>query len=65
MITLDVAEYCHWCTDFDPEAHKLHVEGMPLETFVMCKNAKRCNAIAKIIMLKANEKQADADQVQL
>ena len=43
MIKLDVKGYCHNCSDFEPHAERLYIDGITTcHTVVTCKYAERC-----------------------
>ena len=55
MITLDVADYCSACMDFDPDVQKpqkaygLSEEIVITDTVIRCANRNRCKNIAIIL----------------
>ena len=65
MITLDVAEYCSACMDFDPEvqrpqkAYSLGDEIIVSDTIVRCSNRNRCKNIERYLRKKVADDGAE------
>lgn len=61
MIRVVVEDYCHDCLDFTPDVIKperVRTEGGQLvytDTFIQCKNHKRCAAIKRYLEQKVKE----------
>ena len=50
MIKLDVKGYCHNCSDFEPHAERLYIDGIATcHTVVTCEYAERCEHIENYI----------------
>ena len=65
MITLDVAEYCSACMDFDPDvqrprkAYALDREITVTDTVIRCANRNRCKNIERYLRKKVTDDEAD------
>lgn len=61
MITLDVAEYCSACMDFDPDvqrpqkAYGLDEEIVITDTIIRCSNRNRCKNIERYLRKKVTD----------
>ena len=61
MITLDVAEYCSACMDFDPDvqrpqkAYGLDEEIVITDTVIRCANRNRCKNIERYLRKKVTD----------
>lgn len=58
MITLDVAEYCSACMDFDPDVQKaygLSEEIVITDTVIRCANRNRCKNIERYLRKKVTD----------
>lgn len=64
MITLDVNEYCHECSQFIPKAVMLTANGSAIQTCVKCQNEEMCHEIymtaQRNLMRKAVEECQDS-----
>lgn len=49
MITLDVKEYCHDCSEFHPEVITFYGDSKAVVKDVVCTNRERCAAICNYI----------------
>ena len=61
MITLDVAEYCSACMDFDPDVQRpqkvygLDEEIVITDTIIRCSNRNRCKNIVRYLRKKVTD----------
>ena len=61
MITLDVAEYCSACMDFDPDvqrpqkAYGMSEEIVISDTIIRCSNRNRCKNIERYLRKKVTD----------
>ena len=49
MIELDVEEYCHRCSDFNPVLTRLYAGGKIHTTYIQCENKERCSNIKRFL----------------
>ena len=62
MIRLDIQEYCHVCSDFEPDVEKPEKyysdfeEVIMTDTVVRCRYRKRCENIKRYLARLAKEK---------
>lgn len=61
MITIDVAEYCSACMDFDPDvqrpqkAYGMSEEIVITDTVIRCANRNRCKNIERYLRKKVTD----------
>lgn len=65
MLELKVASYCHDCPYFEPvkEADELYCNGylQVMNTYIVCKNAEKCEYIAEYLEKKLAEPISEDD----
>lgn len=63
MIHLDVQEYCHQCTQFEPEKETTYLfsDGIKIasDNKIYCKHFSKCEIIAAHIKRKLSEEKKD------
>lgn len=60
MITLDVADYCHDCSGFEPVANKIYnTNGDAFMTKVECERAKHCHNLMRYLERQYKKQEVD------
>lgn len=54
MITIDVAEYCSACMDFDPDVQRPQ-KAYGMSTVIRCSNRNRCKNIERYLRKKVTD----------
>lgn len=63
MISLDIENYCHECSRFEPVANKLYADGEAIMMMVSCQNKNLCANLKQYIEQQIARKEKQSNEL--